>query len=307
MNKHAGRICGMVICMLLFAGQAAVAWGPAGHELIALIANYYLTPVARENLEIILGDQRLSDHEVCMWPDIVRGTREYEAIYPGNARWHYVEFDIQAPYNDEFELKLPGDGHDIASQIVRWSDELGASDTPQERKLDALRFLVHFVGDVHQPLHCGSRFNDRGGNMLPVNSFQGMYYSFDADTPMDYPPSLHSVWDDSLVVELLAGSRPRGFARRLRREIPAGNARRWMDSEPFDWARESYWHARKDAYRWADGESLPFKWTRPGMDLTSGNYIDSKLPIVRERLQKGGVRLAHLLNRALDPDSAAGR
>lgn len=289
---------------LVVLPSAARAWGPEGHEIVAVIAEHYLTPVAQEKAKDILGSKKLADYEVACWPDIIRGTKEYEAIYPGNGRWHFVDFDAAQRYNDEFELKLPEDGQDIVTQIGRWRDELAAPDAAPERKLDALRFLVHFAGDLHQPLHCAYRYGDMGGNMIPVNSFQGHHYGFGPGTPMDYAPSIHSVWDEAMVLELMAGRKPRAAARKLRKGITPEQARRWLTDPVFDWAVDSYWRARKEVYRWTDGTTLPFKWARPGMDLASGNYIDSHLPIVREQLQKAGVRLAHLLNSALDPDYA---
>jgi hypothetical protein len=144
-----------------------------------------------------------------------------------------------------------------------------------------------------------------GGNMVPVNSFHGRHYSFNPGDPMDYPPSLHSTWDEYLVRELVADQKTKKVARMLHREITPDQARGWMHDDVLKWAVESYWLARKQAYRWTDGESLPFKWARPGIDLTGANYIDSHLPIVREQLKKAGVRLAHMLNLALDPDYRA--
>ena len=286
---------------VLQAGSAW-AWGPEGHEAVGRIASFYLTPTTRENLEMILGDKKISDPEVSCWADVIRGDKEYEKKYPHNGRWHFVDFDVKAKYSDEFELTLPEDGQDVVTQIQRWQKELAAPETTPERKLDALRFLVHFVGDLHQPMHCAYRYGDMGGNMIPVNSFQGESYSFDAETPMDYPPSLHSIWDEALVKELMREEKPRTFASRLRKGISAEQIQQWRNDDVMAWAVDSYWRARKEAYRWTNGENLPFTWSRPGMDLTLENYISSHLPIVQEQLQKGGIRLAHLLNSALDPD-----
>jgi hypothetical protein len=279
-----------------------LAWGPEGHEIVADIAEYYLTPAAKEKVEDILGSKKLDDFEIACWPDLIRGNKEYEAIYPGNGSWHYVDFDAAKHYEEGFELKLPENGQDIVTQIGRWRDELASPETSPERRLDALRFLVHFAGDLHQPLHCAYRYGDMGGNMIPVNSFTGKHYSFGPETPMDYAPSVHSVWDEAMVNELIGNRKPKTVARELRKEITPEQSARWLQDDVLAWAVDSYWRARKQVYRWTDGTSLPWKWARPGMDLTSENYIDSHLPIVSEQLQKGGVRLAHLINSALDPD-----
>ncbi|MBP7009356.1 MAG: hypothetical protein KBC66_06115 [Kiritimatiellae bacterium] len=286
---------------LAVLASPARAWGPEGHEIVADIAEHYLTPVAREKVKDLLGSKKLGDVEISSWPDIIRGTKEYEATYPGNGRWHYVDFNVSQRYDDNFELKLPGDGQDIVTQIGRWRDELAAPKASRKRKLDALRFLVHFAADLHQPLHCAYRYGDMGGNMIPVNSFSGRHYSFGPTTPMDYAPSIHSVWDEAMVNELMAGRRVRTVVRELRKDIAPDQMARWIKDPVFDWAVDSYWRARKEVYRWPNGESVPWKWARPGMDLTSENYIDARLPLVRGQLQKAGVRLANLLNSALDP------
>ena len=172
------------------------------------------------------------------------------------------------------------------------------------RRRDALKFLVHFTADLHQPLHCAYRYGDMGGNMIPVHSFQGRNYRISAEDAPEHLPDLHSVWDECMVYELMAGRSRPAFAKALQEGIGGEQLRRWSQGPPFDWATDSYWRARKQAYRWANGENLPFKWARPGMDLTSENYIDARLPLVQEQLQKAGVRLARLLNEALDPDYA---
>ena len=299
------NILACLIMGLCFRPGPAWAWGPEGHEIVARIASYYLTPAARERVEEILGSQRLYDYEVASWPDQIRGTKEYEAIYPGNGSWHFVDFNVTQYYDDTFELKPPADGQDIVTQVHRWHDVLAFGDITPEQRLDALRFLVHFTGDIHQPLHCAYRYGDMGGNMIPVHSFQGRYFATGPDSELDYTTSIHSVWDEAMVRELMAGRKPAKTAKDLRQELTDEQLARWRTDDPLQWAVDSYWRARKEVYHWTDGEKLPFKWTGPGMDLTSGNYIDSHLPIVREQLQKAGVRLAHLLNLAFDPEYAA--
>ena len=206
----------LILSWRLRAGRTAApvwAWGPEGHAIVGDIAASFLTPAPKRQVKAILGNKKLGDYEIASWPDIIRGNKEYEAIYPGNGQWHYVDFDVAQHYDEDFELKPPEDGQDIVTQIVRWQKELAATDNSRPQRLDAVRFLVHFVGDVHQPLHCAYRYGDMGGNMIPVHSFQGQHYSFDADTPMDYAPNLHTVWDEYLVNELMAGRTPTTFAK----------------------------------------------------------------------------------------------
>jgi hypothetical protein len=277
--------------------QPAPAWGPEGHAMVGEIAERFLTPRTRERVKAILGKKQLDDYEVASWPDIIRGNKEYDVLYPQNSRWHYVDFDA---FTRPAELQLPEDDQNIVGQIVAWHKELARPRLPRGRRLDALRFLVHFVGDVHQPLHCAYRYNDMGGNAIPVHSFRGAHFSIDADTPADHLPNLHSVWDECLVYELMDGTEPAALARQLADEITPEQQAQWTKSRPLDWALEGHTLAHDHAYHFTDGTDLPFTWSRPGIDLTRENYIDANLPVVREQLQKAGVRLAHLLNTALD-------
>ena len=282
--------------------HSVLAWGSDGHEIVGDIAEQYLTTNARQQVNAILGSQRLGDFEISCWPDIIRGDQAYAEKYPGNGHWHYVDFDVWQQYSKGFALKPPEDRQDIVSQIGRWEDVLAAKDSSKAERLDAIRFLVHFVGDIHQPMHCAFRAGDMGGNMIPVQSFTGRNYSFDAGTPMDWAPNLHSAWDEYLVKELMAGIRPKTFAKQLVKQLTPGQMQYWENPDPLVWATDSYWKARKSVYFWTNGQKLPYTWKLPGMDLTSENYIDSHLPIVQEQLEKAGVRLALLLNLALDPD-----
>ena len=285
--------------------RTAAAWGHEGHSIVAGIAYARLTPAARAELDRILGgDFEITDYEIASWADSIRGNKDYAGRYPSNSRWHFIDFDVQQWYDESFSLAPSDSGEDIVCQIYRWRDDLaepGKLEGPA--RLDAVRFLVHLVGDLHQPLHCAYRYGDMGGNMLPVCTFTGANYAFDGETPMEWGyPSLHSVWDESLVHELLGNRSVRAMIRLLDREITPEDAASWtFQPDVLRWAADSYWIARKQAYRWTDGTKVPFKWSRPGMDLTRENYIDSHLPIVREQLKKGGVRLALLLGQALDP------
>ena len=290
------------LACVLALSSSAFAWGPEGHEIVAELALYYLTPVARAAVDDILGAYKLSDYDVASWPDAIRGNMEYAEVYPRNGRWHYIDFDAGMWYDDDFKLETPKDGDDIVTQILRLRDDLKGGKLEGERRLDALRFLVHFVADVHQPLHCAYRYGDQGGNMLPVHSFAGKNYAFGPGTEMDYPPSLHSTWDEYLVNELVAGRKTKQVVQALQKGITRDQVRRWMHDDVMQWAVDGYWIARKQAYRMSNGDKFPYKWAQPGMDLTSENYIDSHLPIVAEQLQKAGVRLACMLNSAFDPD-----
>lgn len=293
-----------LLSALCFMGGAlsSQAWGPAGHEISAEIALSYLTPKTRSAVDAILGEYTLSEFNVSSWPDIIRKDKKFKEIYPGNGGWHFIDWDVQLKYDDDFKLELSEDGNDVVTQVSRWRDELASGKLKGERQLEALRFLVHFVGDLHQPLHTSFRYGDMGGNMIPVNSFTGEHYSFGPEDDMEYRTSLHAAWDVYMVQEMLASREPKDVAHLLQKEITDAEARRWMNDDVMGWATESYWISRKEIYYFTDRTQLPYRWRRPGIDMTRENYIDSHLPIIPEQLKKAGVRLAFMLNSALDPD-----
>ena len=275
---------------------------------IGLIAEHYLTPSARQEVRAILHGKRLSDREVASWADEIRGNKAYEQLYPGNAKWHYVNFDVATPSSD---LHLPKEGHDVVDQVTFWQQELADRDCPEPQRLDGLRFLEHFVGDLHQPLHCAFRDGDCGGNLVPVHSFRGAHYTVETETAIDRPPNLHSTWDESLVREAMGGASMTSFVARLLADITSDKMNQWNKGDPYQWAVQTHQLAVAKAYRFTDGSAVPKSWKRPGVDLTKDNYIDANLPFVQEQLEKAGVRLAFLINTALSntrlPDQKSGR
>lgn len=291
-------VCGWVAAVLLAWASRAWGWGPDGHVIVARIAQARLTPTARAEMQRLLGRLEFASPEVVMWPDEIRGSQRYEKKYPRNASWHFVDFDVMGPSPEPHSL----DGDDnVVAQVTRWHNFLLRKRASKERRLDALRFLAHFMADLHQPLHCAYRYYDMGGNMIPVHSFHGEYFTVTPDTPMDRLPNLHIVWDEYLVSELLAGKSPAEIADELNEGISEDQRQEWLKGSPKEWALESHEIARERVYRWANNHHLPFKWRRPGMELTMENYISLSLPYVRLQLQRAGVRLAHYLNWAFDP------
>lgn len=282
---------------VLFA-RSASAWGPEGHSIVAEIGYRSLTPAARAEVDRIAAHEKIYDYEFASWPDIIRGNAEWKEKYPNNSKWHFIDLDVFA-HTDTFTFD---DENTIVAAIPRFSRELASHTLDFDRERDALRFLVHFVGDIHQPFHCVHRNNDVGGNMIPVNSFQGRFYAWEPGVPRDYPASIHSTWDECLVYEVMANRTDHQTTADLIQEITDTDRYYWSHSDTARWAIDCFWIAKKYAYRWQDGKQLPFTWKRPGMDLTRENYIDSRAPIVHTQLKKAGVRLGHILNETFDPD-----
>lgn len=300
----------ILAALILLLPAAAHAFSAYGHQAIAELACRHLTPAARAAADELIAPYTLADFTICSWPDFVRGDPEIERQYPHNQTWHFIDFDANTPYREgtPFVLKNPvaGDDH-IAAQIPRFAAILADTGRSRSDRFDALRFLVHFVGDLHQPFHCIDRNHDVGANFIPVNSFSGHYAN---NTARDAAAvgerlCLHSVWDDEMVAELREG-RPYLFSLVLSLDarLPRRLARSWLVGTARDWAVESYWIARRDGYYYTDGTPIPDRRTPPGLNLTCENYIDSHLPLARLQLQRAGIRLAHLINTALDPSYA---
>ena len=263
---------------------------------VGTIAERYLTPQARQAVDGILNGERLGDHRIANWPDFIRGNREYERLYPHNNLWHYIDVDVATPQAD---FTLPANGEDVVDQVARWQNVLGQRDASAVQRRDALRFLDHFVGDLHQPLHCALRNEDRGGNLLPIHSFRGEHFTLSGENEREHALNLHKVWDECLVAEAVNGGSFGDFVNGLEKDITPDRVAAWQKGTPKDWAWDTHTLAVTHAYRFADGTALPHVADGKEIDLTESNYIAGNVPIVREQLEKAAVRLARLINEAL--------
>ena len=288
---------------LLAPAPAAWAWGDAGHEIVAAIAYARLTKAARAKADALLA----TDKDTLTAPDFVsratwadrwrdedRSTTRLQ--YEATRRWHYVNIEIDggsvdAACNGHPPLpagtpasKGPADDC-VADKIDQFAAELHARATPAAERLLALKFLLHFVGDLHQPLHAADR-HDSGGNAVPV-----LYGELKA------ADNLHAYWDHELVRDL--GTDPRAVAQALNRAITAAQARAWRKGGSADWANESWTQARRVAYDFS-GETTATDEHGETATKLDATYEQRALPVVREQLSRAGVRLAKILNAALN-------
>ena len=172
----------------------------------------------------------------------------------------------------------------IVDKIDEFRSELAAPSTARAERRLALQFLLHFIGDLHQPLHAGDR-HDRGGNDERVQA---------AGAPAG---TLHHYWDTVFVERL--GPDPKAVADRLIADIDTDKRRRWSAGSTNDWARESYQLAQLDVYG-----RLPPPGT-DGLYRLADDYSDAAVAIVRTQLERAGVRLALVLNQAFTTAAAA--
>jgi len=163
--------------------QHAVAWGDDGHKTVALIAQHYLTATAKKQINAMLAADRdpLTKHDLASeatWADKYRDSNHRKDHYEETKRWHFVDLEISGPdmntacfgRNPLPPGTLASNGDKMAcvvDKIAQFAAELAASGTDAEERLFALKFLLHFVGDMHQPLHASDN-NDAGGNNIKV-------------------------------------------------------------------------------------------------------------------------------------------
>ena len=250
--------------VVVLAGTLPVfGWGPEGHSLVSRIAETQLSPAARARIADILGPGRTLV-SIASWADEARRTR------PETAPWHYVDIPIgQAHLNFARDCAK---GQCIVAKIEDLRKTVRDPAAPPDQRREALMYLVHFVADMHEPLHC-SNDNDRGGNTVRVVFFERQ-------------TNLHSLWDSGLISRLPPEDQL--FAE-LSKES-ARNAKKWRKGTVTKWAEQSHQSAQKVVYG-----ALPK--APQGTPLPLGADYEKKAdPLVEEQLAKAGARLAAVLN-----------
>jgi hypothetical protein len=264
----------VLVAVVSLQADPARAWGPEGHRIVAHIAERRLSDGARAAIGTMLApDQEISDNMVCNWPDYIKHDE------PESGPWHYVDIPYEA--SSYVAQRDCTNGQCIVEQITHFELVLADPKASPEDRHRALAFVVHFLGDVHQPLHCISRDDDQGGNLRPVR-WPGVHK----------PTNLHSLWDSNLVRSELGTQSALDYADDLNAKITPRQARIWAKGRPVDWALEGHALAVKLVYRGVptDGSKV-FEPDRA--------YIDDGRAAVESQLMKAGIRLAAVLNRAL--------
>ena len=280
----------------------AQPWGPAGHHIVAIIAEQRLSPQVREKISKLLMDGKYSIVDISTCADALRGDARPGQTRPGdemcrtlagpvpgtNGLWHYI--DIPVPTKSKTLDAFCPENNCAPARIKSFSEILRTSHDDAQRR-QALLFLVHFMGDLHQPLHAAERACDRGGNSERVSFF------LDGDKRPNL--TLHSVWDSQEVELLMKDSKiidERAYAASLISSIQPGKARKWARASADQIAWESYKLAKKYAYAGIPYQDFCNNQKPPPMvtDLTPG-YEENGTKIVREQLMKAGVRLAAIL------------
>jgi len=303
--------------IILAAVPSAWGWGCKGHEIVALVAEAHLNPRARAMAFKILADGPISPAlsryckepsldpfvDSSTWPDDIR------TIRPDASPWHFIDIPRGAPEKDIAKYCSPATSC-ITAALATQLAILRDSNATAQARADALRFIIHFVGDIHQPLHDTTN-NDRGGNCVPVAFFDHATKETNP-TFETYNPNLHEVWDVEILERSLNGESPQQAADDLDQKFQA-QIRAWQSQSPNfnSWAWEGHQLAERIVYG-----QLPVKIAietpRPIDSCADDNHISTRMlnlnenlgseyqnaaaPVVREQLAKAGARLAALLN-----------
>jgi hypothetical protein len=251
------------------APAPAFAWGKTGHRVVAALADPQLSGLARAHVEQILGPGETLE-EAANYPDEMRsapGTFWKKTATP----WHWVTL------NGILYDHAPPEG-DALEALEKFTATLKDPNASRADQQLALRFIVHLVGDLHQPLHVG-KCCDEGGNEVKVEWF-------------GKPSNLHSVWDSAMVDnEQLSFTE---LAAKLRRHTSNADVIRWWDINPRDWISESAEY-RDSLYPPARADKEKDK-----LPQLSYDYVYKFTPLMEQRLEQAGVRLAAYLNAIYD-------
>ncbi len=263
-----------VTLVALLAPLSANAWWEKGHRLVADVAWDHLTPVARQNVTSLLGTETMAD--VASWADV------YRPLVAQTTGWHFVDMPADKTTYDRDRDCPTQPGVKAGSYNDKWRDcatdrilffESRIADPkvdPSERA-ESLKFLIHFVGDIHQPLHATGV--EQGGNTIPVTAFGSPSCSTSGKC------NLHNIWDGHLIEH--RNLRDPQYIEMLEAEIKA-NKVTVGSLNPADWTNESK--------AIADAVIVP-----KGADIDDA-YYQRNIVVIDRQLELAGLRLAAVLN-----------
>lgn len=253
-----------VFLVLLAVCPASWGWGHEGHQIIAIVAEDHLDETTKVMIQSLLGNNHL--YSIASWADDIRKERRE------TAPWHYVDIPLGGSYIS---------GRDCAphrscvvEKISEYLAVLTDKQATRERRAEALKFVVHFVGDIHQPLHAVGEA--RGGNDVHVR-FLG------SGECGQYECNLHGVWDTSMILRTELDRV--AYSSHLEKLIKREDLTRTADGTPQQWANES-------------AKLAQAAWVQDGANLDQ-QYYEQEIKVVDEQMALAGLRLARLLNETL--------
>ncbi len=248
-----------VTAYVLLSVSPAHAWEATGHRVVGELAQRRLSSATLRAVRDLVPDADLA--EMSTWADLIRFDPEWKVADP----WHFINVEE----GESWETRKRSPKGDIVEAIPRFMKDLIDTKLSKEKRAQALKFIVHFVGDIHQPLHAG-RFADLGGNTISVKWF--------SETT-----NLHRVWDAHVIEYEKLSYREKASFLTLPDAVTLG---KWESDSVDTWAQESF-VLRNEAYA-----------TEKGAELNAGLYHFQHHATINRRLMQAGVRLAALLNQA---------
>jgi hypothetical protein len=282
----------LILAVFVASCTAAPLWGQTGHTTIATIAQALLNSHATQQVLKLLPDNDGQLAQIANWADEVKYTPAYE----WSKALHYINTPAWACDYDRSRdcISYGVANFCVDTAVQNYTARVQNASLPFDQQNEALKFLTHFVGDIHQPLHVGF-LQDQGGNTI-----YGYFLNFTNST------SLHEIWDtyiiDALVLSQFGGNfsaLPDYLLQQIQSGAYESDVGQWLecaDSTPDnacspEWAMESVGFACNYSYVEADGVTH----IANNFELES-DYYYRNYPIVELQLAKGGVRLANVLN-----------
>ena len=314
-RAHLEVLLGAFIFLLL--PVRAWPWGCEGHQAVAMIAEKHMSAHALEMANKLLqsnpidptlprfctgaGSDLMADSAT--WADDLRKVR------PEASPWHYIDIPRDAPRSTIAE-SCPAATGCVTSALAHQIGLLRSDNTDPKVRVDALRFVIHFVGDLHQPLHCVTN-NDEGGNCVPINFF--------GNAPVEknpqyetYSPNLHALWDYAIIARMKGEETVAQWAASVDQQFNAQDSV-WEKAgiNLDDWAWET--HELADTVVYAKlPVAIPVEAPMPIKSCADDNHVSTRLlklnehiaqsymdavaPTINQQIAKAGVRLAMVLN-----------
>lgn len=290
MNSLPSFAAGWFAILLMLAGSGtALAWGGSGHRAVCEIAFQELDREAREQVKALIRKDRQyrTFADACTWADGPPRQREFD---------HFMNFPRSTRAITE-NACVSADTCLFAA-IERDTGVLANPGSTDEERLEALKLLGHWVGDIHQPMHT-TFADDRGANSVEA------IVEIDGEL---VETNLHAIWDSWIIGERL-GDDYRRIAERLRASVTDADRALWQFDSPIEWANESFQIATAPAARycvdregacWYSSDNMILDAGEPRRRLTiDDGYAAAHIATIERRLRQAGVRLGALLNRVL--------
>jgi hypothetical protein len=249
------------LAAILAMPQWAFAWGREGHEVIVMVAGHYIRPETATRLRELLAPE--SPEQASVWAD------DYRRDHRETAPWHYIDIPL-ADSRIDMARECSNDNC-VITKTEQFLSVLKGPGADKDAKTQALRFVIHLVGDMHQPLHVADN-GDEGGN--------GRHVIFDR-----HPDNLHWTWDTGLLQHITRN--PAALAAELESRITPQDRAEWQKGSIEDWVMEGHRLAQTVAYGDLGSENPA--------PITPEYERQADL-VVELQLEKAGVRLAYLLD-----------